>query len=324
MNTPHFWKHILRTNFTKIEELATYLNLSPEQALELDHEPHFILNLPRRLAEKMKKETLECPIFKQFVPLKKEREVTQGFALDPVQEASFRKEAKLLHKYEGRTLIVSTSACAMHCRYCFRKHFPYEREVASFDKELLAIEQDPTISEVILSGGDPLSLSDRTLQELLSRIGAIPHVRRARFHTRFPIGIPERITPEFLSILKEFPKQIWFVIHSNHPREFDEDIWQALKEVQKLGIPVLNQSVLLQGINDKPGVLEELSSLLIDHGVSPYYVHQLDRVQGISHFEVEETKGRELVSEIQKHLPGYAVPRYVREVPGLPSKTILQ
>ena len=324
MTINHLWKHILRNNFTKIQELATYLELTEEQVLEIDTAPTFLLNLPQRLAAKIEKGTLDDPIFKQFVPLKKENLKTPGFVLDPVQDVQFRKEAKLLHKYEGRALIVSTSACAMHCRYCFRKNFPYETNTPDFEKELAIIERDSTITEVLLSGGDPLSLSNRTLQELLSRLGDIPHLKRLRFHTRFPIGIPERIDASFLATLKEFPKQIWFVIHSNHPREFDDDVWHALKEIQKLGIPVLNQSVLLQGINDHPDILEELSATLIDHGVSPYYLHQLDRVQGTSHFEVAELQGREIVTELQKRLPGYAVPRYVQEIPGEPSKTLLQ
>ncbi|MDB6081660.1 MAG: KamA family radical protein, partial [Chlamydiia bacterium] len=263
------------------------------------------------------------PLFKQFVPLKKEGQNAEGFSIDPVQDISFRKEAKLLHKYEGRALIVTTSACAMHCRYCFRKNFPYETKEPTFEKELAILRADSSIQEVLLSGGDPLSLSDEALTSLLVEIEQIPHVRRIRFHTRFPIGIPERIDASFLQLLQECKKQIWFVIHSNHPQEFDEDIWQALKKIQKLGIPILNQSVLLKGVNDSVETLTALSEALVDHGVTPYYLHQLDRVQGTSHFEVTEEEGLRLMAAIQKQLPGYGVPKYVREIPGKASKTIL-
>lgn len=317
------WRQIQRQNFTKISELALFLELADQDLLEIDASPNFVLNLPLRLAQKMQKKTINDPLFKQFVPLKKERLHTAGFEEDPVQDVYFRKNSKLLHKYEGRALIISTSACAMHCRYCFRKNFPYETENPSFAKELEVLRNDSSIEEVLLSGGDPLSLSNATLKSLLDDLAAISHIKRIRFHTRFPIGIPERIDMDFLAILNAFPKQIWFVIHANHFQEFDDDIWQALKSVQKLGIPVLNQSVLLKDINDDVEVLKRLSCELVNHGIVPYYLHQLDRVQGSAHFEVPEEQGHVLVEALQKQLPGYAVPKYVREIAGKPSKTLL-
>jgi EF-P beta-lysylation protein EpmB len=317
------WRHVQKQNFTKIQELAEFLELSPSQLFEIDLSSPFTLNLPVRLAEKIQKKTLNDPILKQFVPLKKERIINPNYLTDPVQEADCKISQKLLQKYEGRALIVTTSACAMHCRYCFRKNFPYETQEPSFENELKLIQEDDTISEVLLSGGDPLSLSDRTLSTLLYSLAAIPHVKRVRFHTRFPIGIPERIDENLLSILKDFPKQLWFVIHSNHAREFDDDVWQSLKEIQKLGIPVLNQSVLLEGVNNQVDTLQELCEALIDHGVTPYYLHQLDKVQGASHFEVSIDTGKALIEELTKRLPGYGVPRYVQEIPHMPSKTTL-
>ena len=199
----------------------------------------------------------------------------------------------------------------MHCRYCFRRHFDYEP--GEFD-----VPND--INEIILSGGDPLSLSDEKLRALLEKVN-LPHIKRIRFHTRFPVGIPERIDQNFLAILDAVPQQVWFVVHINHPRELDPTVLEHLKEISRLGIPVLNQAVLLKGVNDSVEVLQELFEQLADHAITPYYLHQLDRVEGAAHFEA--TNGPELMRELAKRLSGYALPRYVREETGLPHKTVI-
>lgn len=321
--TPCSWKLILRQNFTQLNVLADFLELSFEQRAELMNRKSFPLNLPFRLAQKIQKRTLDDPILKQFIPLLNETEEQKGFVLDPVGDTLSRVEKKLLHKYEGRVLLVCTSACAMHCRYCFRQNFDYDVSNKSFSNEIQLIAEDSSIHEVILSGGDPLSLPDQLLGELLDEIDQIPHIKRIRFHTRFPIGIPERISPAFLALLKNLTKQIWFVIHVNHPKELDKDIFEHLGKLRKIGCLVLNQSVLLKGINDQAETLKELCEMLVDQGIIPYYLHQLDRVQGAAHFEVEEQKGRALIQEISKSLPGYAIPKYVREISGEPYKTPL-
>ena len=190
-------------------------------------------------------------------------------------------------------------------------------------KELQLIAQDPSIREVILSGGDPLSLTDHALENLLTGLAAIPHLKMVRFHTRFPVGIPERIDDSLLRILNNCPLQIWFVLHSNHPMELDGDVFDAMNKLRKQGISILNQSVLLKGVNDNVETLKELCEKLVGHGIMPYYLHQLDRVQGAAHFEVDEEKGRALIRQLAAQLPGYAVPKYVREVAGQPSKTLL-
>ena len=282
--------------------------------------PRFVLNLPFRLAAKIQKKNLDDPILRQFVPLQDEEVMDPNFKKDPVADALSCKTPKLLHKYAGRVLLVVTSACAMHCRYCFRQNFAYDSSHKEFEHELDFIAKDSSIHEVILSGGDPLSLDDQILDSVLQRIAAIPHVRKIRFHTRFPVGIPERIDAPFLAVLEKVPIQMWFVIHANHPRELDSDVLAALKIIQKLGIPVLNQSVLLKGVNDNADILIELSKKLSDHGIIPYYLHQLDQVQGAAHFEVKEDQGLDLISALKIQLPGYAVPKYVREIPGMPSK----
>ena len=214
-----------------------------------------------------------------------------------------------------------TSACAMHCRYCFRKNYPYETADKHYENELESLRQDETIQEIILSGGDPLSLSNESLDQLLSRLQEIPHIKRIRFHSRFPIGIPERIDEEFLQLLKKFTFQFWFIVHVNHPVELDEDVLNALSHIRKLGVPVLNQAVLLKGVNDQEAILEALFRKLANHGIFAYYLHQLDKVQGSAHFEVSKERGLELIRHLEQSLPGYAVPKYVQEIQGEPSKT---
>lgn len=322
-STSPLWKKILRQNFTKLEPLAQFLELNQQQIQLLLSKPKFIINVPLRLANKMAKGTLDDPLLKQFLPLKKELEVHSEFILDPVNDGCFRKSSKLLHKYEGRVLLTCTSACAMHCRYCFRQHFDYETQDKTFREEIELIKQDSSIHEVILSGGDPLSLSDEILENLLLQIDEIDHIKRIRFHTRFPIGIPERIDTKFLSVIKNIRKQIWFVIHINHARELDVDILNSFKELQRLGCVLLSQSVLLKGINDDVETLKQLCEQLVDNGIIPYYLHQLDRVLGSSHFEVEKDQGKFLIQAIAQSLPGYAVPKYVQEIAGEPNKTSL-
>jgi len=320
---PVSWRKVQKENFTHWVKLADFLLLDDAQRKQILKKPKFSLNLPKRLAEKMVKGTLDDPILKQFLPLYLENVDVPGFVKEPLLDSMFKKEKKLLHKYEGRALLVCTSACAMNCRFCFRQNFDYDREDNRFDEELAIIEQDNTLSEIILSGGDPLSLSNELLDDLFLRLSAIPHLKRLRIHTRFPIGIPERIDSKFLNILHTCPLQIFFVIHCNHPKELDQEIFNKLKAIQKLGIPVLSQSVLLKDINEDVDTLKELFNLLVDHGIQPYYLHQHDRVQGTAHFEVEEERGRDLMRELAAQLSGYALPRYVKEVPYEPNKVTL-
>lgn len=317
------WKKILRDTFTKWEKLAEFLELSPDQKSVISEKMRFPLQLPFRLAEKIEKGTLDDPILRQFLPLSSEKEAHDGFVADPVGHIGCRKEAKLVHKYHGRALLRCTSACAMHCRYCYMQHFPYDCEDKTFEKELKLLWQDSSIKEVILSGGDPLSLDDRILKNLIDQLSEIPHVKHIRIHSRFPIGIPERIDEDFLSIFDGLKQSLWFVIHCNHARELDEEVLHHLSLLRKRGFNLLNQSVLLKEVNDDVNTLEQLSLRLIENNIIPYYLHQLDRVQGAAHFEVSEEKGCELVQQLRVLLPGYAVPAYVREIPGKPYKVLL-
>jgi EF-P beta-lysylation protein EpmB len=314
------WRDILRQNFTDWEKLATFLEWSEKERAEVLPRSHFPLNLPLRLAQKIQKGTLNDPILKQFLPTKQELIVTEGFSPDPLAELE-RKGRKLLHKYQGRALLIATSACAMHCRYCFRQNLDYAVDQQGFEPELEMIRADSTLSEIILSGGDPLSLSNAVLEQLISKLSAIPHIQKIRFHTRFPIGIPERIDDAFIEMLGDARPQIYVVIHTNHPLELDTDVLASLKRLQRLGIPILNHAVLLRGINDDIETHAALCTRLIDNGIRPYYLNQLDRVQGSAHFEVPEHEGLDLISQLRLLLPGYAIPTYAKELPDQPHKT---
>ncbi len=317
------WRQIQKTNYSSFPPLFDFLELSLEDQAKIWTRPPFPLNLPARLAGKIKKNTLSDPILRQFVSLIEEQETAFG-SPEPLQDQKFRQTKKVLKKYTGRALLLTTGACAMHCRFCFRQNFPYEREERQFDREIAYLKENPTISEIILSGGDPLSLSDATLSSLFEAFENIPHIKRIRFHTRFPIGIPERIDSSFLSLLQASSKQIVFIIHCNHPKEIDADVAASLKKIQELTIPTLNQSVLLKGVNDDEKTLLTLSETLIDIGVIPYYLHLHDPVTRTGHFNVSEKRGMELIRHLQENLSGYGVPRLVREIPGRPSKTFIE
>lgn len=316
------WKKILRENFTKWKDLALFLGWDTPLAPQIPS--HFPLNLPRRLAEKIDKNNPFDPILLQFLPSEEESAPSPGSLScrnDPVGDLAAKKTPKLLHKYEGRALILATSACAMHCRYCFRQHYPYETVIKTYEEELEWLRQNPSIKEVILSGGDPLSLNNETLKVLIQALDAIPHLQLLRFHTRFPMGIPERIDEGFLQILSATRLQPVFIIHSNHPNEWDADIRAALRKIRQLSIPMLCQTVLLKGINDEVSTLKILCEELVHQGILPYYLNQFDPVTGGARFRVPIGEGKALVRELAKRVPGYALPRYMQEIEGEPHKT---
>ena len=249
-----------------------------------------------------------------------------GFSRDPLGEAACDENHELLGKYQNRLLMVTTGGCGVHCRFCFRRHFPYAKlpeNLSDWGESILKIQEDPSIHEVILSGGDPLTLNDRLLAQLALRLAEIPHLARLRVHTRLPIVIPQRVTRELLGWLRGTRLASWVVVHVNHPAEIDSSVEAALERLIEGGVPVLSQTVLLRGVNDRAEVLAELYERLIDLRITPYYLHQLDRVAGAAHFEVPEAVGVELIRRLRAALPGYAVPRYVRETPQGQSKQAL-
>lgn len=289
----------------------------------------FPLVVPRSFVARMRPGDTDDPLLRQVLPIGAETRDVPGFVHDPVGDLPAAERPGLLHKYEGRALVVAAAACAVHCRYCFRRHFPYADAPLgrdAIDATCAHLAGDDSIREVLLSGGDPLLLSDAVLAYWIDRLASIPHVRRLRLHTRLPIVLPSRIEDGFLGLLHRARKlglTPWMVVHANHPAELVDDCADALGRLVDAGVPVLNQAVLLRGVNDDEDTLVALCERLTDLRVQSYYLHQLDPVAGAAHFHVPEARGTDLLSALRRRLPGYAVPRYVREDPGAPHKTVL-
>ena len=286
----------------------------------------FPLLVPLSFVARMRSGDPNDPLLRQVLPLGGELQDVPGYMIDAVGDRDSRRAPGLLHKYQGRALMISTGACAVHCRYCFRRHYAYgdePRRLDEWEPALAILAQDTTINEVLLSGGDPLMLTDARLGELIERLGSIPHLRRLRIHSRLPIVLPNRVTPRLINLLRSTRLTPIMVVHANHPREVVDDCEDALRTHVRAVITTLNKSDLLRGINDDARTLAELSERLINTGVIPYYLHQLDKVRGTAHFEVDESTGLNLIAELRRRLPGYAVPQYVREEAGVPHKTPL-
>jgi EF-P beta-lysylation protein EpmB len=268
------------------------------------------------------------PLLRQVLPLIEETEQYDGYVADPLAERDYTRAPNLLQKYAGRALLITTQACAIHCRYCFRREFPYTEQqeepgAARWTAALAAIADDSSIEEVILSGGDPLSLSDARLTQLTDALQEIPHVRRLRVHTRQPVVLPSRVDDGLLAWLRTLRLPAVMVLHINHANEIDDEVRASCARLRGAGVTLLNQSVLLRGVNDQVDILMALSRALFDAGVVPYYLHLPDRVRGTAHFDVSEARAGELVAALTARLSGYLVPRLVREVPGAPSKVQL-
>lgn len=323
---PH-WQHLLAGGITSSDELTGLLNLPPGSAGEASAakqaQREFPLRVPRGFVERMVPGDAEDPLLRQVLATAHETVLEPGFSSDPVGEAHVAPAPGLLHKYHGRVLLVVTGACAIHCRYCFRRHFPYGEHHPGregWSEALAYISSRTEVEEVILSGGDPLAASDQRLADLTQAIAAIPHVRRLRVHTRMPIVLPERINDDLLAWLTATRLEPVVVVHCNHAREINESVRAALGRLRERAIPVLNQAVLLRGINDTVEALAELNRTLFTAGVLPYYLHLLDPVQGAAHFEVPAATARRLVQRLSELLPGYLLPRLVCEVEGAPAK----
>jgi EF-P beta-lysylation protein EpmB len=318
------WRQLLAQSIRDPDELIDLLELPADlkpaaQAAARE----FPLLAPRGYVARMRKGDPRDPLLLQVLPLALELREAAGFLRDPVGDLAARQAPGLLQKYAGRALLITTGACAVHCRYCFRRHYPYSEEPSSpeaWRPALSAIAEDETIHEVILSGGDPLVLSDRRLQELFAAIRRMPHVKRLRLHSRLPIVLPERVTARLIALLKGAGIQPVVVVHANHASELVGECAAALARLVESGVCTLNQAVLLAGVNDSADAQVALHETLVGLGVLPYYLHQLDKVAGAAHFEVNPRHGVALMQAVRLRLPGYAVPRYVREEPGAGSK----
>ena len=323
------WQQQMKWAIRDIETLRERLNLpaKPENLVNggAKAAQQFPVFVPLPLLSRMEPGNPDDPLLRQVLPVAAENDSPDHYSIDPLAELGATLQPGLLQKYDGRVLLIATGACAVHCRYCFRRHFPYQESPSSPSQWEPAIEQianDVSVEEVILSGGDPLTLVDSQLAQLIGRLNTIPHLKRLRVHTRLPIMIPQRVTTELLSIFKDSPLHSIVVIHSNHANEIDEAVENAIGRLPATGVTMLNQTVLLRGVNDDGNSLIELSKRLLDCRVLPYYLHQIDPVVGVSHFEVTRERGEKLIAEMRAALPGYAVPRYVKELAGEPNKTI--
>lgn len=318
------WQSILARALRDPIELCDRLGLSVEM---VDRSTDFSMLVPEPLLQRIEPGNPTDPIWLQVLPQKEENRVAPDFTTDPVDENEKLSQDGTLSKYRGRSLIVTSQACGVHCRFCFRRHTPLDRTSrADFidpDQVAARFETDPTLHEAILSGGDPLTLEDQQLETLIERLDRVESLRRIRIHTRMPIVIPQRVTDRLLEILAHGRTRRIIVLHVNHPNELDDQVGQAIELLSQTGGVLLSQSVLLRQINNSEDVLAELFERLVDLGVVPYYLHQLDRVAGAAHFEVDPTVGRELIARLRARLPGYMVPRYVREVPGASGKVVL-
>lgn len=318
------WQALWRDAVRDPHELLRLLHLD-DAALHISDAAAgtFPLRVPRGFVARMRQGDPADPLLRQVLPLDDEMRVVAGFDLDAVGDTAAKAAQGVLHKYHARSLLIATGSCAVHCRYCFRRHFPYAEETAAaagWREAIAAIADDMTISEVILSGGDPLSLSTAKLAEVTDALRGIDHVRRLRIHTRLPIVLPERVDEPLVQWLHALPWPVTVVVHANHANEFDASVDAAMRRLRAAGATLLNQAVLLRGVNDGIDALADLAERGFEAGVLPYYLHQLDRVAGAAHFEVSDRDALSLHAQLRARLPGYLVPRLVREVAGDASK----
>lgn len=319
------WEAELRNAYRDPRLLLRDLGLDPARSgLSDTAAAAFAFRVPRPYVQRMRRGDPDDPLLRQVLPLTAEDLRTPGFSSDPVGDSAARRASSLLHKYAGRALLMLSGACAVNCRYCFRREYPYEETLGRghLEAALTTLANDPSLEEVILSGGDPLLLADGAIAKLIERLAAIPHLTRLRIHTRLPVVIPSRVTPSLLTALTRTRLAPVLVLHLNHPAELDSEVAQAARALVAHGILTLNQSVLLAGVNDDAEILKTLSQGLFAARIQPYYLHLLDRVHGSAHFEVEDERARVIYARLHALLPGYLVPRLVREEPGMPGKTL--
>jgi EF-P beta-lysylation protein EpmB len=321
------WQNELINAVTDPKELFEMLELDMDLLDQANvAAKHFPLKVPRNFIARMQKNNIRDPLLLQVLPIGEELKELNGYSKDPLHEKNANPVSGLLHKYHGRVLLTLTGACAVNCRFCFRRHFPYTENnpgTAGWNQAFNYIRNDASITEVILSGGDPLIVSDAMLKQFVQQLAAIPHLKRVRIHSRVPIMLPERITSEFIDAITQTSLKPVLVLHCNHPQEINHDVTLAMQRLLTAGIILLNQTVLLKNINDNVETLVTLSEKLFAAGIQPYYLHVLDKVHSTQHFDLERSRACELHAGMSKQLSGYLVPRLVVEEPGAPAKIIL-
>ncbi len=319
------WQTELAAAFTKPSDLLLYLNINTDSATVFAQQD-FAMRVPLSYAACMEKGNLNDPLLKQVLPIANELNQHTDYTNDPVGDLSALTEDCIIHKYQGRVLFITTGGCAINCRFCFRRNFPYSEVQLNTQKEARALQylqNHSDIHEVILSGGDPLLLSDQRLEHLIDQFSAIAHIKRIRIHTRIPIVLPARITDKLINLLSNAALPIILVTHCNHSNELSEQVAKACLALKKENITLLNQSVLLKDINDSAAVLQNLSERLFNCGILPYYLHLLDKASGTAHFEVKQEAALKIHQQLLNNLPGYLVPKLVKEQAGKASKTLL-
>jgi len=321
------WRRQWREAITDPDELLRMLHLEAfADRVIRPQDGEFPLRVPRNYVARMRLGAINDPLLRQVLPVREERLRAPGFALDAVGDLASRVDTGVLHKYPGRALLIATGSCAVHCRYCFRRHFPYQQETAARDHwqaAIATVRADASIEELLLSGGDPLALATDKLRELTSGLANIRHLRRLRIHTRLPVVLPARVDDALCAWLQQLPWPLAIVLHINHAQEIHQELRTAVARLRDSGAVVFNQSVLLSGVNDSVDTLADLSAALFAAGIVPYYVHLLDRVQGSAHFEVAEATAITIEQALRARLPGYLLPRFVREQAGQSHKTPL-
>ena len=321
------WKAELSNSISSIDELLNQLGLKAEDLNTTEQAAsQFPIKVPQPFVQLMEYGNPEDPLLKQVLPISSELQVDNNFNIDPVGESSFNPVPGIVHKYRNRVLMIISPNCAINCRYCFRRHFPYQENRQSKQQWMQALDylkKRPEINEVIYSGGDPLAANDHFLSWLTGEIESIKHIKRLRIHTRLPVVIPSRIDDQFLHWLTSTRLKPTIVLHINHANEIGTALSQGVKRLRQAGITVLNQSVLLKGINDNSDQLICLSETLFDAGILPYYLHMLDPVQGASHFDVPKEQAVDIFNQIQSELPGFLMPKLVREIAGESSKSLI-
>lgn len=324
-HTPN-WQQELASAFCKPEDLLNYLEINPSLYSNLARHD-FSMRVPAGYAACMETGNINDPLLKQVLPIADELTNPDEFQDDPVGDLSALVHDCIIHKYHGRVLLITAGGCAINCRFCFRRNFPYADVQLNKQKETIALDyiaQDSSINEVILSGGDPLLLSDQRLNDLIQKLSNIPHITRIRLHTRLPIVLPSRIKPELIDLLNNSSVPIIMVTHCNHINELSKQVITACLALgQQQNITLLNQSVLLKGVNDSAQKLKNLSERLFTAGILPYYLHLLDRAKGTAHFEVPQLEAIKIHQELQRTLPGYLVPKLVKEQSGVAAKTLI-